>query len=123
MTAWVDYGYYLEKYLMGKAPTVSPENFSFYAARATAFVKRYTLDNITADTVPDEAKNAVCAVCDILCECDKFSSGIGVTGEKTGDLSVTYAGGAERERELNSKIRGVVYMYLASSGCLYCGVT
>ncbi len=123
MKAWADFEYYLEKYLMGKAPSVSPESFSFYAARATAFVKRYTLDNIADNAVPDEAKNAVCAVCDILCGYDEVSSGIGVTSEKTGDLSVTYESGAERERELNSRIRSAVYMYLAPGGYLYCGVT
>lgn len=123
MRAWADYSYYLENYLMGKNPTVASEDFPFYAARATASIKRYTFDNIIDDVnVPDEAKRAVCAVAEALCDFDKASSGIGVTSEKTGDLSVTYASGSERERELNAAIRRIVYMYLAPGGYLYSGV-
>ncbi|MBQ8552313.1 MAG: hypothetical protein IJ428_05830 [Clostridia bacterium] len=123
MTAWADYSYYLENYLMGKSPTVASEDFPFYAARATASVKHYTFDNIIdGANVPDEAKRAVCAVAEVLSGFDKALSGIGVTSEKTGDLSVTYASGSERERELNAAIRRIVYMYLASGGYLYSGV-
>lgn len=122
MTAWVDYTFYTESYLAGRSPTMSVDDFPHYAVRATATVRRYTLDNISDDDVPDAAKYAVCAVSDALYSYDKNSSGIGVTSEKTGDLSVTYASGAERKKALDVQIRDVVYTYLVSGGYLFCGV-
>lgn len=121
-TAWVDIGYYLNEYLLGKIPTVPASDFSHYAVRATATVKRYTGVNISDDKIPEEAKYAVCAVCELLYGYDKASSGIGVTSEKTGDLSITYASASEKERELSTAVRNAVYSYLADGGYLYCGV-
>ena len=122
MTAWADFEFYIEKHLMGKAAKIKFADFPYYAVRATACVKRYTLENISDTEVPESAKHAVCAVADMLCEYDSTSPGAGVTSEKVGDLSKTYSSETERRQALNTAIRDIVYTYLASSGYLYRGV-
>jgi hypothetical protein len=123
MTAWADYSYYISEYLAGRAPTVSEADFRSYAVSATAIAKLYTGERIADDSVPDEAKYAVCAIMEAVAENESARLHGGVTAEKTGDLSVTYESAPAREAAFSQTVAGIVrqwltpWMYLGVRSC------
>lgn len=122
MTAWADYPYYISDYLAGREPTVSEADFASYAVSATAIVRQWTGGNITDDTIPDEARHAVCELCETLAahDAERLASG-GITSEKTGDLSVTYEGNAARRQNMRAAAEEIIRKWLTPGGYLYMG--
>lgn len=122
MTAWADYRYYTDDYLAGREPTVSEADFTSYAVSATATVRLWTGASIAEDNIPDEARHAVCELAETFAAHDAaaLASG-GITSEKTGDLSVTYEGGALRRQNMREAAEEIIRKWLTPGGYLYMG--
>lgn len=59
MKAYASESYYIGVYLCGKEPDISAA-FDFYAMQATSLMKRYTLDNVDENDIPEEVKMCCC---------------------------------------------------------------
>jgi hypothetical protein len=122
MTAWADYRYYTDDYLAGREPTVSEADFTSYAVSATATVRLWAGASITEDNIPDEARRAVCELAETFAAHDAaaLASG-GIASEKTGDLSVTYEGGASRRQNMRAAAAEIIRKWLTPGGYLHMG--
>lgn len=90
---------------------------------ASAFVDRLTfrqMSNVckTQEDVPDELRNAVCAVADRKAEID--STGGLVSSETTSKHSVTYH--RQQEQTADMELRSAAMTYLAGTKWVYRGV-
>lgn len=123
MTAWADYSFFAEQYLIGRASALTEADFPSYAVSATAYVKLLVGDNVDDGAVPDEVKYAVCAIAEAMADCDAAESHGGIASEITGDLHVTYESAASRDAALDEEIRRIArswltpWMYLGVRSC------
>ena len=118
MTLYVDFDFYEAEY---EGKIVEADNFGFYSRKASQIIKQYTCGNVP-DEVPESVKFCCCELSELLYKSDKSSSSQGVTSEKVGDWSASYESGESQQKALSSKIRSVVYSWLADTGLLYRGV-
>ncbi len=112
----MDYTFYLNDYLAGKAPVIPAEDFKLYARAAHKRLERYI--SITPDT--DDARLCECEIAELIYSDGQL--GRAVTSEHTGDLSVSYESAEARAKALAAAVRECVYRYFADSGLLYRGV-
>lgn len=114
---YADYVYYTEKF---HGSLVPEKSFERNALQASRYIDNVTFGRIGSD-VTDAVKNACCALAEI------YYSGTlspraasGVTSEKVGNYSVTYAA-AENVSTQQKRLRFAVKLWLGSTGLLYRG--
>ena len=130
MEKYVDYEWYIDNYLLGKEPVVPETLFDYYATLASAEVKNIvSLDVYLADPC-DEIKAATCSIAEILCGYDgkhqtaeEETVPVGISSEKVGEYSVSYAGNSASERaaEKAREIKNTLVKWLGVTGLLYRG--
>ena len=114
---YADYSYYKDKF-HGKL--VPEESFERNALQASQYIDNVTFGRIGSD-VTDAVKNACCALAEIY-----YSGTVspraasGVTSEKVGDHSVSYAA-AENASTQQKRLRSAVKLWLGATGLLYRG--
>ena len=115
------YEFYTEKYLDGKEAVLDAASFSRWERKASNMVRNMTFGNIdeTGD-IPEQVQMCVCEVAEVLVKQEKRAEHDGVTSEKVGDYSVTYAAQTKSDRQ--NEISSVVREWLQDTGLLYCGV-
>lgn len=127
MVSYVDYAYYRDSF-MGTA--IPEESFARIAKDASAFIREITFNRIVPEKVPEEAKDAVCAVCETLyAEAERVRKNRGDTREmksmNTDGESVSYvtesADGRSREEVMYEKQYTSARAYLIHTGLLYRG--
>lgn len=121
MTAYTDEEFYKNEYLCGKKAVISTA-FYFYARRATQEIRRFTGSNVEESDIPKCVKMCCCEIAEMLFKADNCTSQIGVSSEKTGDVSISYESSESQRQVLSKKIKSVIYLWLAGTGLLYRGV-
>lgn len=129
MIYYADYQYYVESY---HGTSVPESDFDQVMRDASAFIREITADRVCIDSVPDDVKDAACAVSDVIqAERDRISkSGSGdgreVKSETTDGYSVSYVtegkDGQSRDDVLRYKKYLAARPYLLHTGLLYLGV-
>jgi hypothetical protein len=121
MAAYADDIFYHHNYLpFDGAPVIPPGVFEFYARKASAYIRQYTLDNIGED-VPEAVKMCCCELAEILYNQQHTKAAQGIASEKVGDASVSYESAESQRQALPKTIKSVVYSWLADTGLLYRG--
>lgn len=118
MTNYADYAYYTDTY--GGA-VIDTASFKLYACKATQAIKLHTFNRIADDSIPDEAKMCCCELAEYFYRQENKDHEDDVQSEKKGEWSTTYVSGKEAEESKQSKIREMIYNWLAMSGLLYRG--
>lgn len=114
---YADYVYYTEKF---HGSLVPEKSFERNALQASQYIDNVTFGRIGSD-VTDAVKNACCALAEIY-----YSGTVspraasGVTSEKVGNYSVSYAA-AENVSTQQKRLRSAVKLWLGSTGLLYRG--
>ena len=132
MDRYVDYSWYEESFLMGRDPVIPSDLFNYYATQASTQIKNNVSLDADLSSPSDEVKAATCEVAEILCrmegrstlEGDDMAVPEGVSSERVGEYSVTYAnntasGKAQEQRYL---VREALVKWLGVTGLLYRGV-
>lgn len=116
MSVYVDYNYYLNTY-QGK---VKEEVFSILEIKASGILNYYTFNRIKE--VDDDIKLTVCELIDNIEQLEKLESeGKGITQEKVGSYSVSYANSDIKRKELKQEQKQIIFRYLGYTGLLYRG--
>ncbi len=112
---YVDYEYYKESFYGSKIP----ENaFPRYEMRAEAFLHRITFGRVERlPEIPDEVKNAICAMAECSFREDKKTPG--VKSENIDGYSVSFGNSTEVSR--NTELYGIAKTYLSTTGLLFRG--
>lgn len=117
MTNYVDYAYYSDTY---KGAVIDAASFDLYARKATQEIKKYTLNRVQKDSIPDEVKMCCCELVKLLYKSDQEDAK-GIASEKVGEYSVTYTSPEAREKQLAASTTNIIYKWLAMTGLLYRG--
>ena len=115
-----NYSFYNDKYLSGKEAVIDAASFPYWERKASNIVRNMTFGNIDeAGAVPEVVQMCVCEVAELLAKQEK-SAARGVTSEKVGDYSVSYA--MQTKAEQVQEVVSVVRNWLLDTGLMYCGV-
>lgn len=115
---YADYDYYINDYLHGQE-AMSKDSFDFYAVKATKVIERYTFGCV--ETVTDDIKSCCCELAENMQAETKSAEHSGVTSEKVGDYSVSYAASADERTERSAECRRILRLWLGNTGLLYRG--
>lgn len=116
---YAEYGFYLNDYLKGREAALNKSDFDFYAVKATKVIEQYTFGRV--ETVTDDVKNCCCELAENMQAEAKTSERSGVTSEKVGDYSVSYASATDRHRESQQEYSRILHLWLGDTGLLYRG--
>ena len=111
-----DFQYYTLTFASGVI--TDKQDFDKVIIKANAYIKKITHNRI--ETVDDDIKCAICAVCDVLTE-QKHSLN-SVISENVGGHSITYGKTAKNEIEWDNAMYSAASLYLPAE-YLYRGVT
>ena len=95
--------------------------FLFYARSATQKIRLYTCDNIDENNIPECVKMCCCELAEKLYSYEQ-SDNDGVSSESVGGWSKSYESTSNKQRNLKSDIREIVYKWLSNTGLLYRGL-
>lgn len=126
MVSYVNYEYYRESFLGNAIPE---ESFDRIAKSASAFIREITFDRVSPDDIPEDVKDAVCAVCETVYQeeerIQKSGSSQEVKSMSTDGESVSYitegSDGKSRGDVMWEKKYAVARQYLIHTGLLYRG--
>lgn len=117
----ITYDYYIDNYLKGKKPIIPQSDYAYYIMQANQHLKQFI--NTSATNNSEEVINmCACEVAEVLYNNDSINVSSGITAQSTGDVSITYAGLADRLSGSNKQIKCIIYKWLSNTGLLYRGV-
>lgn len=116
---YTDYAYYTDTY---RGTVLDAASFDAYTNKATQVIKLHTFNRIQDSNIPDEARMCCCELAELIYNHENMKTGSGVTSEKVGNYSVTYASQKELEETYNHFLNSVINKWLALTGLLYRGV-
>lgn len=129
---YADYSYYANDYLCGKDPVIPDSEFGFWEKRAGIEINARSFGRVKAlEEIPDEVKECVCAIAEMLYKVDqmeKAASEAGAAGPlvsySNDGQSGTFAdpSGIYTEKGRNAEINRLVRHYLIHTGLLYARV-
>ena len=129
MLQYADYQYYVGSY---QGTAIPEDSFPAVMRDASAFVREITANRVDPDAIPEEVKDASCAVADVIqAENDRISNtengdGREIKSENTDGYSVSYVtegtDGQPRDEVLRKKKYQAARPYLLHTGLLYLGV-
>lgn len=64
--AWVNYEYYKNEYLIGRAPKIVESDFAFYEKQAREAILSYNSKRPTIEEAPDYLKNCTCEIAEAI---------------------------------------------------------
>lgn len=116
---YVDFDYYTESYGGNSIPE---DEFTKYEIRSRMQIDMYTFNrvknaikNVPDFVVPEEIKNAQCAVMDYIKQVD-MNGGAVIASETVSKHSVTYA-----VKSFDEEVRGIVKGFLRGTSWTYLG--
>lgn len=115
---YVDFDYYSESY---GGSLISSADFGYYERKAESYINAVTFGRVSADSLTDDIKDAVCDVSEMFFRAGKNPSANGITSEKIGDYSVSYGGVTSGNPEFKSLLYAAVKLRLGNTGLLYRG--
>ena len=80
MTAFADYTFYQQSYLCGRTAAIPQSSFPYYANRAGAVIRQYTLGNI-GDDVPECVKSCCCELAELIYSAEHGKAAQGIASE------------------------------------------
>lgn len=113
--------YYADVYSRNRKSAIEPNDFPFYAMKATQIIKRYMGGKVYETDPPECVKMCCCEIAEILYTCEQKRKTYGITSEKVGDLSVNYESTQSAAEAEERKIKQAIYLWLADTGLLYRG--
>lgn len=123
MTAYADYAYYRDSF---HGSAVSETDFPGLAVKASVFIDRLTFNRLrSAETIPDEAKMATCAVAERIQIAEKsgaLSVDVSKKSENTDGYSVTFNDLSLVRAQLYADYEEAALPYLYGTGLMYAGV-
>ncbi len=117
MTAFADHTFYVQDYLCGRAAVIDSGVFPFYANKATAVIRQFTLGNI-GDDVPACVKSCCCELAELIYSAEHGKAAQGIASEKVGDVSISYENADSLRQALPKQMKSAVYAWLADTGLL-----
>lgn len=115
---YVDFDYYSNIY-KGK---VKEEDFPTLEIKASGILNYYTFNRIKEDAINDKIKLTVCELIDNIEQLEKVEGeDKGITQEKVGTYSVSYANPDIKRKELKQEQKQTIFKYLGHTGLLYRG--
>lgn len=118
---YANYEYYQNEY---HGSAVPPAEFDYYAGLAGDYIDHATVGRATSEQT--QVKRCACRIAELLYQNKAAASGNQAdaqkTSEKVGDYSVSYAVQPLTAEQLDAKIKGEIYRYLARTGLLYRGL-
>ena len=128
MIIFATYDDYLNLYApVGKVFNNAKE-FAFYARKATREIKRFTLNNIDENNIPENVILCCCELAETFYNSAMRNylnnANANIASESVGDWSVSYNSVAadEQERQLLKVGEGIIFKWLSGTGLLYRGV-
>lgn len=116
---YIDYDYYSNTY---GGRTVSEDEFKMYEIKSRAQVDRYTfnrvknaVENVPDFSVPEEIKNAQCAVMDYIKKVDAEGGAV-VVSETVSKHSITYS-----KKSFEDEVKGIIKDFLHGTSWTYLG--
>lgn len=130
MTAYTTYVFYETTYLQGRQAVLSTADFPYFAMKATHIIKQYTNGTIDQNKPIDEVvQYCTCELAEYLFNQvssqqneASVKSLSGITSEKVGEYSVSYASAQTIEATKTSAIEGIIKTWLSGTIYLYLGV-
>lgn len=123
MTAYADYAYYRDNF---NGSAVSEADFPGLAVKASVFIDRLTFNRLrSAETIPDEAKMATCAVVERIQIAEKSGAinvNAAVKSENNDGYSVSYNDFSLVRAQLYADYEEAALPYLYGTGLMYAGV-
>lgn len=116
--SYADYRYYKDEF---RGSLIPDESFERNALQASQYIDNVTFGRIGSD-VTSAVKNACCALAEVY-----YSGSVspraasGVTSEKVGNYSVSYAA-AENSGTQQKRLKSAVKLWLGGTGLLYRGL-
>jgi hypothetical protein len=117
MINYADYTYYIGTY---KGAVIDTAYFDLYARKATQEIKKFTLNQISDASIPDDVKMCCCEVAEAIHKADQEDTK-GIASEKVGEYSVSFVSPEAKEKLLSISVRSIIYNWLAMTGLLYRG--
>ena len=117
----IDFEYYVEKFNGCIIP--DERHFNKYVPKAKVVVDMFVINSqakelLLIEEINSKYKNAVCAVCEVICEQNAVDCK--VSSESVGNHSVSYVN--RSSKELKSEQYATVRMYLTGTGLMYGGM-
>lgn len=125
MALYTDLYFYQNQYNNGRCNNEGViSRFTYYATKATSFIKMYTWDNVDENDIPGCVKMCCCELMDMMDAAHQQASEIdaNVTSESVGGWSRSFSSASDREQQLQSSMKNTVYSWLSGTGLLYRGV-
>lgn len=119
---FTNYHFYTNSYLCGKPAVIPSACFDFYARKAAQEIKRFTLNNIDEDNLPECVELCCCEIAELLYNSEQRSETEGISSESVGDHSVHYEDAKTARQLLGEKIEDSVIAWLSGTGFLFRGV-
>lgn len=120
---YADEAFY-EQYLSGRKPVIRT-GFPYYAREAGRVIDRYTFDRLSGipqETLPEAVRLCCCELAEQCFRTEKQKKEAGITSEKVGTHSVTYAAGSEISRNDAAEKRNIIMKWLGNTGLCYRGI-
>jgi hypothetical protein len=122
MKNFTTYAFYTDNYLSGHEAVLQSASFDFYAMKATQQIKKYTFNNVDEDVIIiDEVQKCCCELAEFIYTDENKEHDPIIESEKVGSYSVSYVSGQAVEDIRKSKIKDIIYSWLADTGLLYGG--
>ena len=123
VAAYADYSFYSTSYLLGRSPTVTQQDFPYYAQQASAVIDSITFGNIKSD-VPDKVRLCCCEIAEQMYANSTSQSAqkAGVASESVQGWSQSYESTQARQEAAQAAYSASVYKWLSGTGLLYSGV-
>lgn len=130
--AYADYGYYVGSYLLGREPAVPEDEFPFWEKQARTEIDLQTFNRLKgAEEVPEEAKDCVCALAELLYKADRLDSenlAEGVAGALTSYSNDGQSGSFDVSQSVytvdgrKKETERIIRKYLLGTGLMFKGV-
>lgn len=122
--SYATYAYYTDTFY---GDVLTEDTFDKYAARASDYIDRLTMNKAKDYTADDSVKKACCAAAEQLSMIAKAKASTAsengeLASESVGSYSVSYRSGVETAKELEAQLYNIVAGYLAMTGLLYRGI-
>ncbi len=121
MAIYADENFYKKEYLQGKAAAITAA-FPYYFREASQVIKKYVLDNIDDENLPEEVRMCCCEIAELAYKRDQSEQSDGVSSESVQGWSKSYESTESRRNAFDKAVRECIYKWLSGTGLLYRGI-
>lgn len=122
MTVYADEQFYNDIYRQSGDPCIPPELFDIYARKGSRYIDQFVFGNLDGcEDVPTAVKHCCCELAETLYRLDNGVPLSGITTEKVGDVTISYAGADTQQKTMVSTVKNIVYAWLGDTGLLHRG--